>query len=109
MRREKVSSMQYRQGDVLLETTDSIPEDAHHVPRERGKIILAHGEATGHTHAIAARQAQLLQRAGVMYLLLHTYARLRHQEHDEIRLPPGRYIVRRQREYTPEEIRNVAD
>ena len=34
---------------------------------------------------------------------------LQHDEHATINLPPGSYIVRRQREYSPEEIRRVAD
>lgn len=100
---------QARQGDVFVERIDEIPDGAVPVPREDGRIILAHGEVTGHAHAIAAPRAQLLQHAGQMYLKLLTYAYLRHEEHDEIRLPPGSYRVTRQREYTPEEIRYVAD
>jgi hypothetical protein len=40
----------YRQGDVLLiETTETARgKDA----REKGRIILAHGEMTGHAHEI---------------------------------------------------------
>ncbi len=34
---------------------------------------------------------------------------LRHEEHPAVPLPPGRYEVRRQREYTPEGWRQVED
>jgi hypothetical protein len=34
---------------------------------------------------------------------------LEHQEHDPIVIPPGAYRVIRQREYAPEDIRNIAD
>jgi hypothetical protein len=34
---------------------------------------------------------------------------LEHDEHDTIAIPPGNYKVIRQREYSPEAIRNVAD
>ena len=32
-----------------------------------------------------------------------------HEEHATLTIPPGDYEVKRQREYTPEEIRRVAD
>ncbi|MGH9523996.1 MAG: hypothetical protein ACRD3E_15850 [Terriglobales bacterium] len=35
--------------------------------------------------------------------------RIVHEEHAPIVLPPGDYEIVRQREYSPEEIRNVAD
>ena len=34
---------------------------------------------------------------------------LEHDEHETIQLPPGDYRIIRQREYSPEAIRNVAD
>jgi hypothetical protein len=36
-------------------------------------------------------------------------AALKHEEHDHIKLPAGSYTVRIQREYSPAELRNVAD
>lgn len=47
----------YRQGDVLIERIDSVPDDAQPVPLEDGRIVLAHGEVTGHAHAIKSRHA----------------------------------------------------
>ena len=44
-----------RQGDVLALGVEAIPEDAKPVTRDRGRVILAYGEVTGHAHAIAAR------------------------------------------------------
>lgn len=99
----------YRQGDVWIEPVDSVPQDAKKEARQNGRLILAEGEATGHAHAIAAHQAELRRGAQALYLVLLTRAWLRHEEHDPIELPPGKYLVRRQREYTPEEIRYVAD
>jgi hypothetical protein len=104
--------MLYRQGDILLQKINSIPEDAKELPREDGKVVLAHGEVTGHKHAIAARKAKLLsenRQQELCYLVLLTYAWLRHEEHDAIRLPPGNYLIKRQREYTPEALRYVQD
>jgi hypothetical protein len=99
----------YRQGDVLLIPVEELPHDAKLQDIEDDKIILAEGEATGHHHAIANRNAQLFEAATGMFLMLAKAAQLYHQEHDKIDLPPGNYKVTRQREYSPEAIRNVAD
>lgn len=44
----------YRQGDVLI-VPAKMPAKAklEEVPREDGRVVLAHGEATGHAHAFA--------------------------------------------------------
>jgi len=52
---------QGRQGDVLLRRVEHIPENVTPVPRENGRIILAHGEATGHAHAILDEAAELVR------------------------------------------------
>lgn len=98
--------MQYRQGDVFVERVESMPADA--TPLD-GPIILAHGEVTGHCHEIKTRGAKLFDKAGERFLVLAKQSVLRHQEHDPITLEPGTYRVVRQREYSPEAIRNVAD
>lgn len=110
---------QYRQGDVLLVQVDAVPADAASVAREKGRLVLAHGEATGHAHAIVDETAQLVtteqlvsaEQAAELYLLVHgtSSVELVHEEHDAIAIPPGSYRVVRQREYSPEEIRRVAD
>jgi len=38
---------------VLLLATDEVPAGLASVPRDRGRVVLAYGEATGHAHAIA--------------------------------------------------------
>jgi hypothetical protein len=43
----------FRQGDLLTVAVRQLPKGCVAVPREHGKIMLAHGEATGHAHAIA--------------------------------------------------------
>jgi hypothetical protein len=105
--------MMYRQGDVLIVPVDSVPGTLDPIEREGGRIILAHGEVTGHAHAIKAESAALFRDPKLMAVFLTVGAdgavALEHEEHDTIRLPPGNYQVIRQREYSPEEIRNVAD
>ena len=99
----------YRQGDVLLVRVGSIPEGAKARDRN-GPLVLAHGEATGHAHTIAEPTARLLDHEQATYLeVADALAMLTHQEHAAIAIPAGVYEVRRQREYSPEAIRNVAD
>ena len=101
----------YRQGDVLIERVARINRDKP-MKREDGKVVLAHGEVTGHAHAIADEAVEQFQAdaPGVTHLeIREAVAMLKHEEHGTIELPRGKYIVRRQREYSPEEIRNVAD
>ena len=96
--------MQYRQGDVLVESKP-IPKEAtlRHDP------VLARGEATGHCHT-AKGDMEIYERDGVLYLRVgKAGGTVAHQEHSEIVLPRGDYEVTIQREYAPEAIRNVSD
>jgi len=97
-----------RQGDVLIERIDSIPASAKRV---KGKIILAHGEATGHHHSIAETDpADWWKEAdGTQYVHARGQSVVTHQEHAPIVLPKGKYKVLRQVEYHPQAIKNVAD
>jgi hypothetical protein len=102
-----------RQGDILLIPVTTIPTGTP-APPEHGRLVLAHGEATGHTHSIAERDDITLVTAGEadglrMWLTLTAPAELEHPEHDTLTVPPGQYEVRRQREYRRQAIRRVSD
>jgi hypothetical protein len=100
--------MIYRQGDVLVMRVDDGREDLlerTEEPRDEGRIVLAYGEVTGHAHAIDDAAATLWRIAGDDRLLIvgdGPGVALRHEEHATITIPPGTYVVRRQREYVPE-------
>jgi hypothetical protein len=100
---------QFRQGDVLIARVKAIPKGAKPVKRDRGRVVLAYGEVTGHAHAIVEPEALLFDDKGDLYLEADGTVTLRHEEHAPITIEPGVYKVTRQREYSPEEIRNVAD
>lgn len=116
---------QFRQGDVLIERVENVPSEKLKAQTENGRVILAHGEVTGHAHEIeepkAASIAPLsnpfvlasdLQDAAAMtrhFLRLKKGSAVKHQEHSRIPLKRGGHRVTRQREYSPEAIRNVAD
>jgi hypothetical protein len=100
----------YRQGDVSILTAVKIPRAAQRVT---GESILARGEVTGHAHRITEGKVLLYQfAAGLMYLrVLSEFAKLSHEEHEEIILPRGDYEVRHQKEFDwlSEEKRYVRD
>lgn len=100
----------YRQGDVLLVPVAKIPAKLTPVERQGGRLILALGEATGHAHAVLDAECELVRGPVTRFLSVgEAGATLSHEEHAPIKLPAGAYRVVLQREYSPEEIRNVAD
>jgi len=110
MKRMKTQYMA-RQGDVLIERINTRPDGLKLVAREHGRVVLAHGEVTGHAHSIGDAHAELWRDdAGVTVLEVRdAVAALTHDEHATIALQPGYYRVTRQREYHEEAPRNVAD
>ncbi len=126
-----------RQGDVLLVQVAGLPEECRE-KSVKGDIILAHGEVTGHAHRIksiphaklwyfgAERFLQVLEGAFVTKDICSTVVgingepfklredkfpgvALRHEEHTAQVIEPGIYHVIIQTEYTPENLRRVAD
>ncbi|WP_411887393.1 hypothetical protein [Hydrocarboniphaga effusa] len=117
-----------RQGDVLLVPVSKLPEGLSEVPLENGRIVLMHGEVTGHAHAIAdhgwsaakkiadaaiglaGRRARLLQAAnGTRYLEVAESVSLTHEEHTAHAIPPGYYELPVQMEHSAERMRRVVD
>jgi|FreactTroBogLake_1042271.scaffolds.fasta_scaffold03149_6 capsular polysaccharide biosynthesis protein len=98
----------YRQGDVLIKRVKAVPQTTAN-KRESG--ILAFGEVTGHCHKVEnLNQAEVLEVGTDLYLRVsEDGVRIVHDEHAPIMLPAGNYEITIQREYSPEEIRNVAD
>lgn len=109
---------QIRQGDVFVTPTTAKPSAQAKRILDHGRVILAYGEVTGHAHEVIEETVteselpamQLFEEPdGTRMLLVDRPCVLRHEEHGPIDLAPGAYRVIRQREYSPEEIRNVAD
>ena len=100
----------YRQGDVLFREVSQIPDGGK--KRASGHII--EGEVTGHIHRVADPQlveAEVLEVGEKLFVSVSQEGGISiiHEEHNPIVLPPGNYEVIRQREYSPQEIHNVAD
>lgn len=101
---------QYRQGDILIERVGHLPTAEQ--KQNRGEpIILAHGEVTGHHHKLDTDKADWWKdpSSQVQHIRPAGRAAIVHQEHGPIPVKSRLYKITRQREYTPEAIRNVTD
>jgi hypothetical protein len=104
------------QGDVFFVRVNEIPDSVKPVPPKNGFHVVAHSE-TGHHHQIAADgRVELLADAEdpfTCYLRVDGFAEVVHARpfdtHEPFRLGGGLWMVRRQREYTPEGFRRVED
>lgn len=108
------------QGDLYFRRIEVIPAAAIQVPAENGTFVVAHSE-TGHNHVIEARpNVQLFTTGDPMISYLQVIEatdatetlleHLRgHDTHETIKIAPGNYEIRRQREHTPEGWRRVED
>jgi hypothetical protein len=103
------------QGDIALTRVDSIPSEAVCANTDEGRYILAHSE-TGHHHAVLENEGVLYKTEDPMvaYLVVDNVANLKHYKpgvdaHRTVAFDKGVYRINRQREYTPEGLRAVAD
>lgn len=105
----KKSPQPIRQGDVCLVPVNELPEGAKAV-ESKDRVVLAYGEVTGHAHAIYDTTKARLWDAGVeRFLQVLAPVALSHEEHSPAMLEPGIYHLPQQVEYTPAELRRVAD
>ncbi len=103
-----------RQGDVMLVPIENLPGTLTTVPAEEGRLIIAHGEVTGHHHSFAMYDQISLFRedgsGGGMFVMAYAPTKLEHQEHAALVVDPGAWEVRRQRTVTSAGVaRMVAD
>jgi hypothetical protein len=99
--------MKLQQGDVILNSVDYEIKG-----KKLNHLILAEGEATGHSHQLIDGLGQLIMMAKIMHLQVFSEtAKLLHEEHKPIIVPKGNWKVNIVREYDPfeNEIRRVAD
>ena len=98
---------QIRQGDVLLEETN-LEEYKDKKLLGTGRRVLAYGEVTGHSHVLNGN-INYYGNNGLVICQVEDGI-LSHEEHGNISIPKGDYIVINQREYdVMTGIRNVMD
>ncbi len=97
----------YRHGDLIIIPVAELPANC----KKQQHLTLAHGEVTGHTHRIAEVDSADLYALADQFFLHVTaeQALVVHEEHRPIPLPQGHYMIRHQREYTPQRILRVVD
>ena len=111
----KTFKKQAAQGDILITRVDELPKDvAKQEPTKEGYIV-AHSE-TGHHHTVQPHGVDFYHAANdpmIMFLVVEDEADFihyrGHDTHEPLRFDKGVYEIRRQREYTPEGWRRVAD
>lgn len=105
------------QGDIMIIKIAELPTDADltEVQPEGQNLIVTHSE-TGHHHVMEREAATMFEckdKELEAFLVVHREAELKHlrphDTHESIMFGPGTYKIRRQREYTPEGYRRVAD
>jgi hypothetical protein len=111
-----------RQGDVLLVRVSKSTVSTQHVevPREGGRVVLAIGESSLHAHVMREPGVCLLRREGIsdrvltvidaaMLVLEGGESAPGFPRHGTVHVPPGTYLVRTQREWSGEEVRDASD
>jgi hypothetical protein len=103
------------QGDLMIRRIAVVPTAAVNSDAQNGYHVVAHSE-TGHNHVVLERSAQMFidqTNAFIAYLDVADEAVIEHlrsfDTHEALKLPAGKYEVRRQREYIPEGYRRAAD
>lgn len=112
-----MKNIHYRQGDTLIRKIEDVPASAREMKRDgHGRIVLAHGERTGHAHTfrdkgicsfttLGADDVEFLIVGGSGATLRHEHVSGAKAEHNEISVPPGKYESAGQYEHAPEPIR----
>lgn len=109
--KQNTLSRQIRQGDLLFIRQEAAPDGVRLTPRDT--TVILNGETTGHAHRLVAG-AVLDSADGKTWLEIPAdvaggVTQVVHEEHNAVTLTPGVWLVVRQREYSPEEIRLVED
>lgn len=87
----------FRQGDLLIIPISKVPINAE----LRTDNILALGEATGHKHQLIGNGQISGKQSGIQYVEIVEPSKIVHEEHKEISLDKGSYVIIHQREYDP--------
>ncbi len=95
-----------RQGDILLKKINEIEGNLV----GKGRRVLAYGEKTGHSHVLDGDVSYYDNGNGQILCHIGSRAELVHEEHKNIEVPTGDYIIIRQREFDViEGVRRVMD
>ena len=94
-----------RQGDLVFRKIDEVMTG-----KPRKKLVIAEGEATGHSHLLSADTATKIYGDKTKFMLTGK-AKLVHPDHDTITFSKGTYVVVNEREfdYAGKQMKKVID
>lgn len=84
------------QGDIVFVPLKGKVEGE--TQKHSGRFTVGYGEATGHHHDVHCDDMQVLKTDKGYVLVLGSEGRVTHQEHKDITLSPGTYMVEHERE-----------
>mgnify|MGYP000877223226 CR=1 FL=1 len=98
-----------RHGDVILVSVTQIPDAAKQTAK--GRVVLAEGEVTGHTHTVEHPSAVMLSDGMRRYLEIGDTCQLKHQEHKALKIEPGKYeiLIEQEWDYFDQARKTVVD
>jgi len=107
------------QGDFIIFRINQIPLDVEALSADNDFFIIAHSE-TGHNHVMERTHVEAFLPKNTksvdlyeLFLNVKEPTEINHlrsfDTHETLLVPPGQYVVKRQREYTPEGFRRAAD
>lgn len=110
------------QGDFIIRRIADFPKNLEIIPTENGKIVVAHSE-TGHNHVAVLERPESVTAYKVagtkdvdlykLFLLVQDPTPIEHlrphDTHETLLVSPGKYEIRRQREYVAEGFRRAQD
>ena len=107
------------QGDFLIIRVKDIPSNVEPMKTENGVFVIAHSE-TGHNHVMERTNVEAFVPENTkdvdlyeLFLNVKEPTEINHlrsfDTHETLLVPAGNYVVKRQREYTPEGFRRAAD
>lgn len=96
------------QGDIVFVPSKEVKGEEQ---KHNGRFTVGFGEATGHHHDVICDDMKVLKTEQGYILVLGSEGRVVHQEHKDIVLAPGMYVVEheRERDYFQNVVRKVID
>lgn len=109
------------QGDFIIMKVAELPKGLTDFEKEGNQYVVAHSE-TGHNHVMDAQTVKAYRYADTqasdrdvfeLFLEVEAPTTIEHlrsyDTHEALKVEPGVYKIKRQREYTPEGFRRAAD
>lgn len=110
------------QGDFIILRIKEFPKNLVEVKPENDRFVVAHSE-TGHNHVMVLERPDTVRAYKdkntkevdlyEMFFEVDTETPIEHlrsfDTHETLLVPPGKFIIKRQREYVPEGFRRAAD